>query len=265
MKEFNFYIEPKLEVRLNRMVERLETQDVWIIIDGDEGTGKTNLATYLMWWFHCKIGRPFAIENYHYDAEDLVRAMQNDSNLMANWDEGALGGLSKQWYTKAQISLVQFAMTARVLHHIIIVCIPHFEEFDRYIARQRSVCLIHTLKKGKSDYRFMYINEQKKKELYDLLKKRNNTIYYSKFMDFGGSVPNVFDKIFTEEQKKFYDKRKKECISKLAPIETNKKDEKTTELKYFIATLPELSDEEKARRLKVTQETIRQWRSRYKT
>lgn len=264
MKEFNFYLEPKLEERLNRMVERLETQDVWIIIDGDEGTGKTNLATYLMYWFHCKINRPFAIENYHYDAEDLIRSLQNGSNLMANWDEGALGGLSKQWYTQAQISLVQFAMTGRVLHHIIIICIPHFEEFDRYIARQRSVCLLHAWKKNKSDYRFMYVNEKRKKLLYDALKKRNKAIYYNMFMDFGGFVPNVFDKVFTTEQQRFYDERKKNCISKIAPLKKDKKEEELNNLKYTFASLKQLTDMEKAKLVGITEEAIRKWRFRYK-
>ena len=123
-KEFPFSIPDKLRRKLDVLIATLDEDDVWMLIDGDEGSGKTNMAAFLLYYFHCVTGRKFTVEQFFFDSEALLNFVRDTKEMLVNWDEAALGGLSTEWFTKSQINILKFAMTGRKKHHIFILCIP---------------------------------------------------------------------------------------------------------------------------------------------
>lgn len=224
-KEFNYYMEKKLKHKLELMVKRLDKRDMWILVDGEEGDGKTNMEAYLLHWFHCNLGRDFDIKCFHYSAKDLVEAGQNKPNLLLGYDEAAIGGLSNQWWSQEQLNLIQFIMTGRVMHHVVVICVPRFSKLKDTII-ERCKCLIHCyVRKRDGQYRFLYLTDKKKNQLYEYY-KRKKTRPYNKFKRFGGYVPEVFHRLFNEDERNEYDKRKKELIANIGvkKVDNDKKE-----------------------------------------
>lgn len=264
-KDIDLKIDKKLVARLDNIIKRLEKKDAWIILTGKEGDGKTNVESLILYYLHQKTGRPLSINNFHYDSEALIKEAQNDKAKLYGWDEGAIGGLSTQWQSKSQQDLIQFGMTSRVLHHVIVICIPRFEKLKDYI-RERACCVIHCRQKN-GQYRIIYISEKKKERMLNYMTKYKK-ISFARFKSFGCTVPNVFDKVFDEKEKEAYEKRKIDMIKQIGTKPLKPSDEKRIneleKLKYAYATIEGMTDEQKANRLGLTISALKSWRNRYK-
>jgi len=262
-KEFPFYIEKRLDKILNIMLHKLDKRDVWILIDGREGDGKTNLASYLMYWFSCHTKRKFSINNFYYDANSLREFAQTNYNEIINWDEAAIGGLSSQYFERSQLYLIQVGMTCRIRHHIIIMCIPEFQKLKDYFI-SRANCLIRVYVKNEKYGRYHVYSRKKLKMLYETY-KRSRRLRYFKYRSFGGYCPEVFSKLFTEEQIKIYDRRKNEMITNIGKnprTEMTKEKEEIKKLKYSLSMLkfPINTKQEFADKLGLDQSTIFLWK-----
>lgn len=215
-KEFPFYIDKQLKHKLDLLLQDLDKNDVWIIVDGDEGAGKTNTAAYLLYYAHCVTGRPFSLDHFYFDTNKLFDYIKNNSEALLNWDEAALGALSTDWYDTSQKNLLKFAMTGRKKHHFFVLCIPKFTKLQEYIRVDRTHALINmTTGKDRKKYgRYIYLTRRGKAAL-DRDFRRTKIRRYSKFMKaggFGGNIPYVFDKILDE---KAYDKKKDDAIANI--------------------------------------------------
>lgn len=211
-KEFPYWIEKALEKKLFLMAKRLEKGDVWIILDGDEGAGKSNMATYLLYAMHCITGRKFTQDNFFFDAKKMFEFAKSTRGQLINWDEAAIGGLSRQWHNKTQVNLMQFAMTGRILHHFVVLCIPKFDKLQEYFVRDRSVALIHVYeRKNMQKGRFLYYDKKGKEALYDTW-NRKHVRAYKKYAKIRGSFPEVMSKLIDENK---YDEAKIDTIREL--------------------------------------------------
>lgn len=265
---FPFYIEPKLAKKLDLMIDRLKKRDAWVIVDGDEGSGKTNMATLLLYYVYWRTGRKFSHKNYFYDVQDLRNECQKNENGLYNWDEAALGGLSVQWWNKQQQYLMQFAMTGRIKHHFIVSCIPKFNKLQEYFVKDRSIALINCRHSNKSGYRYIYLTTKGKEKLFDFWKKKGRRAY-TKFMHLGGhggKVPNVFEKVFTPQQQKEYEIRKISMINNIGKVGTkvDKNEEKLKKLRAGIVRLaelyPQISYVKIAEALKIPKTSLYDWK-----
>jgi len=258
--EFPFYIENKLQDRLKKLSKRLDKRDIWVIIGGREGSGKTNAATYLMYWFHCMTGRNFTINNFYYDANGLKEFLQSTYNEMGNWDEAAMGGLSNQWFEREQLYLVQVGITCRIRHHIVIMCVPDFEKLKDYFINRANLLITMYVKNGELGWYKAY-SPKRFKRLYKKLKKGSKE-YIPK--NFGGYCPEVFTKLFNEKEIKTYDKRKNEMIANIGKnpskiITTETKELKDLKFKLYKLKFPINTKEEFADKLGLNRDTIRRW------
>jgi len=199
------------------MVQQLKKNDVWIIVDGDEGSGKTNMATYILYYFHCATGRDFTQDRLYFDSDEMFEWVKENMNGLVNWDEAALGGLSTEWWSRAQSNLMKFAMTGRKKHHVFVLCIPKFNKLQEYLRVDRSIALIH-MDMGKTKTKHghaMYITRRGKAELNRLYAKTKQRFYGKCMRSYGGfgfDIPYVFDKLVDEVA---YDKKKDEAISNI--------------------------------------------------
>ena len=209
-----YFMEKKLVEKLDLMVKRMEGSDDNVVcIDGDEGQGKTNFAVGICYYIAYHTGRTYTPkENIFFDLDVLIEYASKTKEKIIHWDEGALGGLSAQWWRKNQQKFIQLLMVARKKKHFIIICIPRFYKLNEYIVVDRSIALIHVysrknIKKG----RFCYYTKPKKELLAEDYRRRH-VKNYRKHKSFWGSFLEYSKIVWSEEEEEEYERKKDEAI-----------------------------------------------------
>jgi hypothetical protein len=142
----DFFMEKFMIWFLDLILERTckkRKLDAVIIVDGDEGFGKTGLSILLAYYLSCKSGREFNLDNIFFDPEEFIERINSTKKQIIVWDEAALGGLASNWQNKVQQMLIQTLMTCRFRQHIIIFNCPKFYRLNQYFVTDRSVGLMH--------------------------------------------------------------------------------------------------------------------------
>lgn len=238
-KDFPYPISPKLQRKLDVLINQLKKNDVWIIIDGDEGSGKTNMAAYIEYYVHCKTDREFNVDRIYFDSSDMFEWVKINKEGLVAWDEAALGGLSTEWWSKAQQNLLKFAFVGRKHHHFFVLCIPEIFRLKQDLKVRRTHALIHMdLGKSRDKYgNYMYITRRGKRHLCEL-QRRKHVITYNKccrkYGGFYGQIPYVFDKLVDVEA---YEKKKDDAIANIGVKREDKSWRELKELKRKITRL----------------------------
>jgi hypothetical protein len=257
------YVSDKLKHKLDLLASTLDKKDIWLLVDGDEGSGKTNTACYLLWYFHCITGREFTLDRFYFDSDEMFEWVKENYNGLINWDEATLGGLSAEWWSRSQINLLKFAMMGRKKHHIFVLCIPRFNKLKVDLRQDRIHGMIHMDlgKKGNKYGNFMYITRRgvrKLNELYNKKKIRPYNVCCRKYGGFYGYIPYVADKLLDLDA---YEKKKDFAISNIGKKKIDKNGEDLHKLKGMIATFPMgfKTKKELAEKLGISGETLRLW------
>ena len=214
-----FYMESKLIDKLNLMCDKMTkvTDDNLVLIDGDEGAGKSTLASEVCYYVADKTGRSFTVDDIYFDLDKLIDIALKTKEKIFDWDEGALGGLSIEWWKKNQLKFLKLLMVARKRKHFFVICIPKFFKLNEYLVVDRSIALLHVYKRNEIQKgRFVYFSKSRKEALWQNWKKtkwRN----YKRYFNFHGSFPDAFSKIINIEE---YDKKKDTAILSIGKEET---------------------------------------------
>lgn len=208
----DLYIDSKLKEKLDLMITRTmgkSEQDNVVLIDGDEGTGKTNIASLIAYYVAYKTKRELSINNVFFDLDKLIDFAMKTEKQIVWWDEGALGGLASEWWKKNQKRFMKLLMIARKRRHFFIICIPKFFKLNEYFVVDRSIGLIHTYAdQGVNIGRFVYFTKAKKEYLfYEWKKSRRRG--YKNYYDFRGRFTKTLGKVIDEN---LYDKKKDQAI-----------------------------------------------------
>lgn len=264
---FPYHMEKELKGVLDYLASGLDKRDIWILITGDEGSGKSNLMTYIAKYFSVNTGRKLDVNNIYFNPTDLINYAQDHDEKIIAWDEAAAGGLSSQWYTQAQINLTQFGMLGRIKKHIVIMCVPRFEKLKDYFI-ERSNMLIETYTQGNNYGSYRVVPKDNIKLLYKNFKKYK-TLNVERYSTFHGYVPYVFNKVFTAEEQEIYTKNKIKAIKSIGKVKHNNEiDEykkQLKEFKYKIGSLkfPIKTQGEFANYIGITPRSIQKWRYEY--
>ena len=201
-KPFEFQISYKFKKLLESRADQLKKRDLWILLDGREGTGKSNLAVYIAYFYSCLLGREFSTANIYFSARDLVNDAKRQSEKIFIWDEAVVAGMAYEWFNKEQTDLIKFGLMGRVRHHIIIYCIPSMSKLKDYLKFERPHLIIHSYAKqnGEYDGDILVFNEKAIPKMME--EERKNKIKYidlkNVFLNgygFHTRVPYVFDKL----------------------------------------------------------------------
>jgi archaellum biogenesis ATPase FlaH len=264
----NYFIETKLVEKLDLMVKRLQgTDDNLLIIDGDEGQGKTNFAMGICHYISEKTNRTYTPKNIFFDLDKLMKFASETEGQIIHWDEGALGGLSMQWWKKNQQKFLQLLMVARKKRHFWVIAIPKFNKLNEYLVVDRSIGLIHVYSRGNIQKgRFLYYTKQKKELLYDEWKRARRKSY-NKYKSFGGSFLEYGKKVFTKEQLDEYEKMKDDAILSIVDdsdklSEPTPSQERMVRAKMFYTikqNMPDITQKKLAELCGVTEKTAFLW------
>lgn len=199
-----YYMEKKLVEKCETYVGRQEQKfDHLIILDGEEGYGKTTCAVHLCYYLAHLTGKSFTTENIFFDPEKMMEHASKTRKQIIMWDEAAFGAMGSQWQNKTQQKLVMCMMTARKMGHFWVFLIPEVDKLKDYFIR-RACALIHIyspddIHRGK----YVFFNKKKKNLIRNTIKRRKEVSYkdYSFRAEFKDVLANLIDEDLYEAAK----------------------------------------------------------------
>ena len=220
--EHKYYMEKRLIGMLDLMVKRMtgnKKMDNLLIIDGDEGYGKSTFSAQVGAYVAEQSGRDFSVKNFFFDVDAMTDYAVNTKEQVIIWDEAALAGLASEWQRKEQIKLIKLLMISRKKRHFWIFNIPKFFKMNEYVVVDRSIGLLHVYARNENKLgRFVYFKKNRKAQLFDKWKK-SHVRAYNKLRSFRGSFTSKFDGIIDEG---IYDKMKDEAIMSIQKPKVDK-------------------------------------------
>lgn len=221
----DYYMDDRLISKLDLMIKRCtgkNKMDNWIVIDGDEGLGKSTMSVCCAYYFAHKLKRPFGCEQIFFDPDNFIEYGTKTKEQVIILDESVFGGLSGDAMTKIGKKLIKFAMVIRKKKHIIFLNIPKFFKLNEYLMVDRSIGLIHVYARGGTQLgRFVYFTNTGKEKLFYGYRK-TKTRKYKTLYAFRGTFPNALDLLINEAS---YDKKKDDAILAFGAIGDKTMDE----------------------------------------
>lgn len=259
----NIEINDLLLARLRLMAYRVVKHkfDNLIIIDGDEGYGKSNIASSIAYYLAWKTGRKFSVDNVFFLLNDMMEFAKSTEKQVIWWDEAALGGLTSQGFNQMQIQLLQLLMTGRKKQHFYIFVIPKYYRLKQNII-DRAMCLVHVYSRDQiTRGRFAYYNKFKLEKMYDYWKKTKDK-GYRKFINFHGEFKETLPLLIDEDA---YDKKKDKAILSIGadenePKKIQKLNKQLEEYRYLLATIPGLKNQVIANHIGISVRTLERWK-----
>jgi len=215
-----YYMDDAYIRKLDMMIERMKgTDDNLLIIDGDEGQGKTEFTVGTCYYISNMMGREYSVDNIFFDLDEGIKFAASTKEQIIHLDEGALGLLTIQWWKKNQQKFIQLVMVARKKKHFIAICIPKFYKLNQYIVEDRSIGLAHIYsRKNMQKGRFSYYTKGAKEKLYSDWTRRKLK-NYRKYAVIRGSFVQAMHRVFTQEQIDAYEAKKDQAIMDLTKDE----------------------------------------------
>jgi len=205
----DFLIDRLLLSKIELMIKRItddDENDNYLIIDGDTGSGKTNMSVGIAYLVAQATGRTFDNSRVFFDTNEAVNFAKKTREQIIIFDEPAFGGLKSEWRKKTQINLIKLLYTARVKRHFVIFNLVKFCKFSDDII-EKAVALLRIYRQDESQKRrsFLYIPHKNIPSLMDFWHRKHIRAYY-RFKTFRGNVfryvlPEIIDKQLYNEQK----------------------------------------------------------------
>jgi hypothetical protein len=134
-----------LERTAKRIANNLRRDwDALIVIDGEEGSGKSVLALQL-----CRcLDSNFTLKNVVYRYSDLLERIERLPKYSAILhDEMGLSAFNREAMTRANRELVKSLMVCRNQNKALVACVPNFWMLDPYVRNHRTSLWIHLAQK----------------------------------------------------------------------------------------------------------------------
>jgi len=219
----DYYLDGFAEQICTAIAERVQNrkQDILMLINGREGSGKTNASIALCYYIAHKTSRKFTNANIFFDIDEMMKFAGNTKEQIILWDESSLGGLAHSWTNSSQKKLKSMLMVCRKLRHVFVFNIPRFYRLSSDLI-ERAYCMFHIYENNEEKPgNFMFFGQQKLEYLYNEWKKRGGAAYW-KYKKLHGHFTWVLPKLINEEE---YEKAKDDAIMKLVNETKDKKGE----------------------------------------
>lgn len=213
--ELDYYISPPSEKELDRIKKAVinKDRDFVMVIDGEEGSGKSVLAQQIA----RKLDPKFCLDNICFNADQFIERLKKAPRYSCIvLDEAFSSANSRSALTEVNRSLIGVATEMRQRNLFVIIVIPSFFDLDKYFALWRCRALFHVyFNKDGSRGSYIIFPKSKKKYLY---------LTGKKFYDYSKPASpypacrfsNHYTVDETEYRKKKSDAFKKRVVSNLA-------------------------------------------------
>lgn len=160
------YIDPIIKTQLDKVIKGVtkKDRDFVIVIDGEEGSGKSVLAMQLAKYLDPK----FNIDNVVFGADSFMKKIKTTRRFACIvLDEAFSASSARASLSQVNRSMLGVATEMRQRNLFVIMCIPSFFDLDKYFALWRCRALIHVyFRKDGSRGRYILFPKTKKKYLY---------------------------------------------------------------------------------------------------
>jgi len=256
-----YHIDGYMKERLDFFIERgKKGWDNLLLVDGDEGDGKSTAAIGWAYYVAHTKGVPFSAKNVFFDIDEMSKYAARTSNQVIVWDEAALGGMGQDWQGRTQKKLIKILMIARKKGHFWIFVIPKVRRLKDYFVLERAVGLAHVYTPdGLTRGSFSFYKRENMRKLYigSYKTRMPNYKYYASF------IGKYVEKGFVIDRQKYEAKKDKAIIETASDIGEEKEDKnyiKLQELKRNIALNENFTDKQKADLCGCAERTINYWK-----
>ncbi len=175
-KEKELWIAPIFKGELDKVKKRVLTKDrdFVMVIDGEEGSGKSVLAQQIATYFDPK----FTIDNIVFTSDEFLKIIKDpktEKGTCIVLDEAFSAANSRSSLTEVNKAMIGVATEMRQKNLFIIFCIPSFFDLDRYFALWRCRTLVHVYFAPNEARRYVIFPKDQKKMLY--IKGKKNYSY----------------------------------------------------------------------------------------
>ncbi len=250
------------------MSERADKNwDNLLLVDGDEGGGKSTIGTQLSYSMSKITGRNYSVDNIFFSVEKAIEFASKTEKQIIHIDESVFDLLASEYWNPMQNLLIKLLMTARKKNHFVLLLIPKFFMLRQYLV-DRAIGLVHiyspdNLKRGY----FAYYKKANKNYVYEQWKKKKTSSgLYTKNYSFLGRFPKTFETLIDSFA---YEKKKDEAIANLTSTDKTKSNPQMIKIqtenealkRSIIFNVPGTL-KEKSNWLNISQRTILRWKSK---
>jgi hypothetical protein len=208
MVEKEFKIDNLLQTEIDRIKNAVtkKDRDFVMVVDGEEGVGKSVLAQQLAKTFDSD----FNIDKICFNSDQFIKQLKTaKKHSCIVLDEAFSSANSRAALTEVNRSLIGVATEMRQRNLFVIIVIPSFFDLDKYFALWRCRCLLHVYfaSDGRRG-RYIIFPKTAKKYLYLMGKK-----YYDYSKPKSPYPPCSFPNVYTVDEIE-YRKKKSEAFKK---------------------------------------------------
>lgn len=262
---------PKLDLLIQRCIQKNPKRDAVMLIEGPEGEGKTTFSVVIGYYVSEKTGRAFNHTRLFFDVEKMMKFGQNTDGEIIIWDEPSAQAMSGDSGKRIVRNLYRFLNMCRTKRHFIIINMSYFSLFKDYVVWQRPLCMIHVYsRKEQEPGRFVFIRKKNLEKLWmdwHRKKQRNYRKYASKRIR--GTFPDVLNpeykhNVLSEFDFAAYEKNKNAAIAEIGKEKPKeeKVDLRKLKLQYNISRIPKhfkIKQQELADFLKIDRHCLTEW------
>jgi len=224
---FNKEFIKKLDLMIDRIMQKNPKLDAVFQNEGGEGLGKTSYSAAQGYYIAWKTGKTFSHKNMFFDVKKAIDFAKSTEGQIIIFDEPAKGVLKMQWRNKLQQDLIELLMLSRKKRHFIIFNFVKFYKFNEYIVVDRCLGMTHLYeRRDRKGYAFAYIPRDYLEDLYnDAIKKHKR--HYFKYSIFTGDFPDVLNpeksyNILDKFDIEWYEKEKDKAIASIGEVVKDK-------------------------------------------
>lgn len=167
MSEQDYFIAPIVKELFTPVRKRVITKDrdYFMVIDGEEGSGKSVLAQQLA----KMLDDDFNIDKIVFTAEDftkIIKSPKTKKGACIVLDEAMNAANARGSLSEVNRAMQTLASEMRQKNLFVIFCIPSFFDLDKYFALWRCRTLVHVYFTPEENRRYLIFPKNHKKMLY---------------------------------------------------------------------------------------------------
>lgn len=171
VKKDEYFIDPVLLKELEKIKKAVtqKDRDYVMVIDGEEGSGKSVLAFQIAKY----LDKKFCLDKITFNSDQFINLLKKSNKYSCIiLDEAFNSANSRASLTEVNRSLIGVATEMRQRNLFVIIVIPSFFDLDKYFALWRCRSLLHVyFKEDGARGQYIIFPKNKKKYLYLMGKK----------------------------------------------------------------------------------------------
>lgn len=241
-----------------------KNNDNLLIISGDTGTGKSNLAALVCAYYSFLTGIEYNNKRVFFKSQDFIKEAIIAYDKIFHYDESLFTAMATDWQTKEQRELIKMLWLCRKRRHFYVFCIPDYFKLKDSIKEEKCNGLIYTKLKNNTPGSFEYFRKRKRQKLIEFYYKRKQK-KYTMFRSFRGTFAKNLPRVLDE---KIYDEDKDKAIGSLLNVPDKKEVFTRTQINFNafkkkVALLPKelgMNQQDFAKIFGVTPKALIDWK-----